>query len=242
MAEGDFFTESTLDYWQELTPDVPARFSATPPYRFGYPVRLPCGRVLILPLRQLPDGRHAVASLIANQASHVVVAALADHMAKQAQLLRPEIVVGLPTLGLAFASLVASRLGQPRFVPLGYSRKFWYDDALSVPISSITTPEAGRRLRLDPNLLTLIRGRRVVVIDDAVSTGTTVVAVVKLLRAIDVDAVGMVVAMKQTNRWEAALRSLGGPSLQVRGVCGCPLFARRGDGWWPVADTQPDVP
>ena len=88
MAEGDFFTESTVDYWQELTPDVPARFSATPPYRFGYPVRLPCGRVLVLPLRQLPDGRHAVASLIANQASHAVVAALADHMAEQARASR----------------------------------------------------------------------------------------------------------------------------------------------------------
>jgi adenine/guanine phosphoribosyltransferase-like PRPP-binding protein len=243
MAEGDFFTESTVDYWQELALDVPARFSAAPPHRFGYPVGLPCGRVLVLPLRRLPDGRHAVAScLIANQASHEVVSALADHMAEQAQLLGPEIVIGLPTLGLAFASLVAARLGQPRFVPLGYSRKFWYDDALSVPISSITTPDAGRRLRLDPNLLPLIRGKRVVVIDDAISTGSTTVAAVKLLRAIDVEAVGMVVAMKQTNRWEDALRSLGGPELPVRGVCGCPLFERRDDGWWPVAETQPEVP
>ena len=110
------------------------------------------------------------------------------------------------------------RLGQPRFVPLGYSRKFWYDDALSVPISSITTPEAGRRLRLDPNLLPLIRGRRVIVVDDAVSTGTTVVAALRLLRAIDVEAVGMVVAMKQTNRWETVLRSAG---------CACAAGARR---------------
>ncbi len=242
MAEGDFFTESTVGYWQELTPDVPARFSATPPYRFGYPVRLPCGRVLVLPLRQLPDGGHALASLIANQASHDVVSVLADHMAEQAQLLAPEIVIGLPTLGLAFATLVAARLGQPRFVPLGYSRKFWYDDALSVPISSITTPDAGRRLRLDPNLLALIKGRRVVVIDDAVSTGSTAAAAMRLLRAIDVEAVGMVVAMKQTNRWEAALRSLEGPALRVRGVCGCPLFERRDDGWLPLAETQPVVP
>jgi adenine/guanine phosphoribosyltransferase-like PRPP-binding protein len=242
MAEGDFFTEPTVDYWQELTPDVPARFSATPPHRYGYPVRLPCGRVLVLPLRRLPDERHAVASLIANQASHAVVAALADQMAEQAKRFAPEIVVGLPTLGLAFASLVAARLGQPRFVPLGYSRKFWYDDALSVPISSITTPDVGRRLRLDPNLLPLIRGRRVVVIDDAISTGTTAVAAMRLLRGIDVEAVGMVVAMKQTNRWETALRSLDSPALQVRGVCGCPLFERRDDGWWPVAGTQPDAP
>ena len=242
MAEGDFFTESTVGYWQELTPDVPARFSPTPPHRFGYPLRLPDGRVLVLPLRQLPDGSHAVASLIANQASHLVVAALADQMAEQARSFAPEIVVGLPTLGLAFASLVAEGLGHPRFVPLGYSRKFWYDDALSVPISSITTPEAGRRLRLDPNLLTLIRGRRVVVIDDAISTGSTAATAVRLLRTIDVEAAGMVVAMKQTRRWEAVLLSAEGPALPVRGVCGCPLFERRDDGWWPVTGTQPGVP
>jgi adenine/guanine phosphoribosyltransferase-like PRPP-binding protein len=89
----------------------------------------------------------------ANQAPNIVVAALADHMATQARALDAQIIVGLPTLGLAFASLVAERLGQSRYVPLGYSRKFWYDDALSEPITSITSPETGKQLRLDPNLL-----------------------------------------------------------------------------------------
>jgi adenine/guanine phosphoribosyltransferase-like PRPP-binding protein len=242
MAEDDFFTESTVDYWQSLTPGVPPRFSATPPYRFGYPVRLPCGRVLVLPLRRLPGGGNAVASLIANQASHVVVAALADHMAKQAQLFDAEILVGLPTLGLAFASLVAARLGQPRYVPLGYSRKFWYDDALSQPVSSITTQDDGKRLRLDPNLLTLIKGRRVALVDDAISTGATAAAALRLLQAVDVEAVGMIVAMKQTNRWAAALRSLADRPMSVRGVYGCPLFQRGDDGWWPVAETHPEMP
>jgi adenine/guanine phosphoribosyltransferase-like PRPP-binding protein len=242
MAEDEFFTESTVDYWQSLTQDVPPGFSEVPPYRFGYPVRLPCRRVLVLPLRRLPDGGHAVASLIVNQASHVVVTALADHMAKQAQLLGAEILVGLPTLGLAFASPVAARLGQPRYVPLGYSRKFWYDDALSQPVSSITTQNDDKRLRLDPNLLTLIRGRRVALVDDAISSGATAAAAIHLLRAIDVEPVGMIVAMKQTNRWEAALQSLADGPLSVRGVYGCPLFQRGDDGWWPVAETQPEVP
>ena len=162
MTASDAYTEPTTGYWQDLTPEIPARFSATPPYRFGYPVTLPCGRILVLPLRRLPDGDRAVASLIANQASNLVVAALADHMATQARAFDAAIIVGLPTLGLAFASLVAERLGQPRYVPLGYSRKFWYDDALSEPVTSITSPEAGKKLRLDPNLLPLIEGRRVV--------------------------------------------------------------------------------
>ena len=237
MTASEPYTEATTGYWQDLTPEIPARFPATPPYRFGYPATLPCGRVLVLPLRELPDGDHAVASLIANQASNLVVAALADHMATQARTFDAEIVVGLPTLGLAFASEVAERLGQPRYVPLGYSRKFWYDDALSEPVSSITSPDAGKKLRLDPNLLPLIEGRRAVLIDDAISTGATALAAVRLLQKVGVEIAGMVVAMKQTNRWQASTTA-----LPVRAVFGCPLFQRGEGGWIPLAETQPDIP
>ena len=241
MTANDTHTEPTTAYWQDLTAEIPARFSAAPPYRFGYPVRLPCGRTLVLPLRRLPGGDRAVASLIANQASHLVVAALAEHMATQARALDAQIVVGLPTLGLAFAAQVSEQLGQPRHVPLGYSRKFWYDDALSEPVTSITSPEAGKRLRLDPNLLPLIEGRRVALVDDAISSGATAVAAVRLLRKVGADIAGMIVAMKQTNRWEAPVTALSAP-LAVRAVYGCPLFLRGDAGWIPLTETQPSVP
>jgi adenine/guanine phosphoribosyltransferase-like PRPP-binding protein len=241
MTEHETYTEPTTGYWQDLTTDMPARFPAVPPYRFGYPVSLPCGRILVLPLRRLPDSDHAVASLIANQASNLVVAALSDHMATQAGVLDAEIIVGLPTLGLAFASLVAERLGQSRYVPLGYSRKFWYDDALSEPVTSITSPGAGKQLRLDPNLPPPIKGRRVVLIDDAISTGATAVASVRLLQKAGAQVAGMVVAMKQTNRWEAAVAALSTPII-VRAVYGCPMFQRNDLGWMPIAETQPAIP
>lgn len=236
-----FFTEPTTGYWQEITADIPSRFSAEPPYRYGYPVRLPDGRVLVLPLRQLPSGDNAVASLIANQASHVVIAALADAMAEQARSFNADIVVGLPTLGFAFADRVAERLGHPRFVPLGYSRKFWYDDALSQAVQSITSPEPGKLLRFDPNMLPLLDRRRIVLVDDAISTGATAVAAVKLLRRIGAEVAGIVVAMKQTNRWQVEMATLSAPP-PVRAVYGCPLFRRGDDGWWPMAETQPEIP
>lgn len=237
----DGFTEPTLHYWQELTEDVPARFSPVPPYRYGYPVRLADGRVLVLPLRRLTDGRHAVASLIANQASHRVVTALADAMAHEAADLGAEVVAGLPTLGLSFAALVAERLRQPRYVPLGYSKKFWYRDELSEPVSSITTPEAGKRLRLDPNLLPLIEGRRVLLVDDAISSGATAVAACRLLARAGAQIAGFVVAMKQTNRWVGAMEGVLAPD-RVRAAYGCPMFTRAADGWWPMDETMPQVP
>jgi adenine/guanine phosphoribosyltransferase-like PRPP-binding protein len=235
------FTEATTGYWQDIVTAVPPRFPTKPPYRFGYPVALPDGRFLVLPLRRLPDSDHAVASLIVNQASHSVTAALAAHMANQVQALQADILVGLPTLGLTLASLVANALGHTRYVPFGYSRKFWYDDALSVPVASITSPESGKRLRLDPNLLPLIEGKRVVLIDDAISTGATAVAAANLLAQLNVELAGMVVAMKQTTRWQTALQSLA-LTLPVLGVYGCPLFRRGDDGWWPMPETQPEMP
>ena len=235
------FTQPTLTYWQELYDEVPARFSALPPHRYGYPVRLPGGKVLVLPLRRLPGSEHAVASLIANQASHNVVAALSDIMAEQARALGAEVVVGLPTLGLSFAVLVAERLGQNRYVPLGYSRKFWYDDALSEPVSSITSPEAGKRLRLDPNLLPLIEGRRIVLVDDAISSGATAVAACRLLARAGAEIAGIVIAMKQTNRWVGTMEGVV-PAENVRAAYGCPRFTLRDDGWWPDEATMPEVP
>lgn len=234
------FTEPTTRYWQELLPGPAA---GQGPYRRGYPVTLPCGRVLVLPLRALPDGRHAVASLIANQASHAIVEALAGHMADLARPLAPDIVVGVPTLGLALAGRVAELLGQARYAPLGYSRKFWYRDDLSEPVSSITSPTPGKRIYLDPNLLPLVQGRRVVLVDDAISTGSTIVAAVALLGRLDATLAGIVVAMKQTNRWQATLAKTD-PALpaKVLGVYGCPMFARAADGWLPLADTLPSLP
>jgi adenine/guanine phosphoribosyltransferase-like PRPP-binding protein len=232
--------EPTTAYWQDLTPAVPARFRTAPPFRYGYPVRLPCGRFLVLPLRRLITPREAVASLIVNQASHDVAAALAAHMAEGAHKLGADCIAGLPTLGLGLAAMVSQSLGHARYVPLGYSRKVWYDDALSEPVSSITSPGPGKRLYLDPNMRPLLGGgRRVVLVDDAVSTGRTALAAWRLLRRLNVDIAGIVVAMKQTNRWQPALAHAE-PTLpgRVPAVFGCPQFTWGDGGWWPVPGTD----
>ncbi|WP_262049384.1 hypothetical protein [Bradyrhizobium sp. Bra78] len=63
----------------------------------------------------------------------------------------------------------------------------------------------------------------------------------RLLQRIGADIAGMVVAMKQTNRWEAATAMLSVP-FQVRAVYGCPLFQRDESGWIPLTETQPAIP
>jgi hypothetical protein len=62
-----------------------------------------------------------------------------------------------------------------------------------------------------------------------------------LLQKVGVEIAGMIVAMKQTNRWEAQVAALSAP-FAVRAVYGCPLFQRSDAGWIPLTETQPTVP
>lgn len=229
-------TEPTTHYWQTiLEPDDP-RGAERDVYTRCYPARLPDGRVLLLPLRRLPDGATAAASLIANQASFAVLAVLSQFMTGLARPIRPEVIVGVPTLGLTVAGDIARGLGHPNCVPLGYSRKFWYRSDLCEPVTSLTTPGAGKAVYIDPNIVPRLAGRRVVVVDDAISTGRTAAAVLALLARVDCEVAGIVVAMRQGERWR---RTLGDRAALVRGVFDAPLFQRRPDGWAPGGAHSP---
>ena len=208
-------------FWQAFSREP----APGPPYGDRFSVELAPDQFLTLPIRPLPVEGTAVASFIANQASFAVVDALTQRMVALAAGLEPEVVVGLPTLGLAFAPGVARGLGHENFVPLGYSRKFWYRDAYSVPIRSITTPGEGKRLYIDPLILPRLAGRRVVVVDDVASTGASLGAVAELLGRLGVAIAGCVVAMRQGTSEMA---------LPVRSVFQTPRFVRRDDGWWPI--------
>jgi adenine/guanine phosphoribosyltransferase-like PRPP-binding protein len=223
------------EFWQDFVAHTPHG----PVYADRYSATMPDGRVLVLPLRDL--GQTAVAGLIANQASFIVVDALAGWMAEAAAPFAADVVVGLPTLGHVFGAAVARLLGHANWAALGTTRKLWYDDALSVPLSSITAPGAGRRLWLDPRLLPRLAGRRVLLVDDVISTGTSVRAGLALLRAVGIVPVAVCVAMIQGDRWMADWPG----ALPVVGAFATPLFDRTAAGWRaraPTAAAKPPNP
>ncbi len=223
-------TAATTGYWQALLPGAPG--DAQPPWAQDVPVPLPDGRWLRLPVRELPhEPGHAVASLLVNHASLDVADALARLLAARVAALGAEVVVGLPTLGLTLAPLVARALGHARYVPLGYSRKFWYDEALSATVVSVTSPTPGKRVYLDPHLLPLLQGRRVLLVDDAVSTGHTARAPWDLLAGLGAEVLGLGVAMCQGRRWVATLGAER--AARVTGVFDSPLLRATPEGWVP---------
>lgn len=225
-------TQNPHDFWQDLA--APGTHPTAPgtTYHGAFPATLPDGRQLLLPIRDLPGGTgQAVASLIVNQAAFAVEDALADAMAAQWRDAGVDVVVGVPTLGLPLANALARRLGHSRMVPLGTSRKFWYTDDLSEPIRSITSPDKGKTIYLDPRMVPLLTGRRVLLVDDVVSTGTSLAAVLRLLLKAGIVPSGIAVAMEQGTRWRDALPE---PGL-VRGAITSPILRKSDDGY-VVAD------
>jgi len=214
------------DFWQSL---LPAAAVVTAPYEDSFPAQFDDGRQILLPIRTLPDGKHALASLIINQASFSVLDAIASDLAAKLAPFGPEMVVGLPTLGLTLAAAVAQKLGGTRYVPLGTSRKFWYREDLSVSLSSVTSPEQSKRLYIDPRMIPLLAGRRVALIDDVISSGASMCAGVLLLAGIGVEPVALGAAMLQSDSWQDGLL----PAWRGRlvHVFTSPLLTKTESGW-----------
>lgn len=217
-----------MELWQRFDPPAAA---APPPYQERYPAVMPDGRVLYLPIRQLPGSSDCgVADMISTQLSFEVERAVTGWMVEIARRVEPEVVVGMPTLGLLYARTIAEQLGMPNWVALGYSRKFWYEEALSAPVTSITSPGQEKRIYLDPRVLPRLTGRRVLLVDDVVSTGTTAAAGLSLLARVDCNVGGMLFAMLQGERWR---EKLGEGARLVSGAFASPLLTRRTEGWFP---------
>ncbi|MBF9231923.1 phosphoribosyltransferase [Microvirga alba] len=221
------------DFWQEI--HEPATFERQPEagYRIFFPAEFDDGRQLRLPIRELSDGKHALASLIINQASFAVEEALCASLAKKVAEYEPDVVVGLPTLGLTLARGAAKELGHSRYVPLGTSRKFWYREDLSVPLTSITSPGHVKRLYVDPRMLPVLENRRVLLVDDVISSGTSIVAALELLAQCGISPVAIGAAMLQTDRWKKRLADVNAEwPERVVGVFKTPLLTRGASGGW----------
>lgn len=218
-----------MEFWQAFA--APA--AAQGPFTDRYPAPMPDGSRLVLPLRDY--GEIAVAGFIANQAAIGVAQRIGGWMAAAARGLGGEVVVGMPTLGQVFAPLVAEALGHANWVAPGWSRKRWYEEALSVVASSSTAPEE-RRLWLDPRVRHRLEGRRVLLVDDVISTGTSALAGVALLERAGARPVGLLLAMAQGDRWRATWPA----DIPVRAAFATPIFTRAPGGWLPRPGSAAD--
>ena len=229
-------------YHDRIVPAAALPSLPPPPYRDSFPVKLPDGDWAFLPFLALPpDFTTAIAYLCITENSFDLEDRLSSAMADLAKPLRPDVVVGMPTLGMVLAASVGKKLGHAYYVPLSYSRKFWFEDDLSIPVNSITTPVQPKTVYIDPRLLERLEGKRVLLVEDVISTGGTVAAELALMEKIGAHVIGVVTAIRETRVWIDKLSAIDPAyrALVTSPIC-CPLFRKSGDGWIPDASTMPD--
>jgi adenine/guanine phosphoribosyltransferase-like PRPP-binding protein len=125
---------------------------------------------------------------------------------------RPELVATAATLGIPVAIEVTRALGIDDYLVLHKSPKIHLDDALKAPLRSITS-RGEQRLMLDRARLDAVRGRRVLFVDDVLSTGASTAAALTLLDEAGAEVVGA-----------AYLAVEGDAGRQVLADRGVPLF------------------
>jgi len=155
-----------------------------------------------------------------------VGAALARKLAPH----RPDIVVGTATLGIPVAIEVSRALGIDRYVILQKSPKIHLADALAQPVQSVTSAGA-QRLLLDRRAIPLLAGKRVVVVDDVVATGSSLAAALALVREAGGEIVRAGVILTEGHDWEPVL---GVDAARVEALGHIPQFRIAGNTATPM--------
>jgi adenine/guanine phosphoribosyltransferase-like PRPP-binding protein len=146
-----------------------------------------------------------------------------------AELMRPahpEIVVSVATMGIPLAIEASRALGIDDYVILHKTPKIHLGEAWAEPVYSITT-DAPQKLRMDPARVDAVRGRRVAVVDDVISTGASLSAALRLVRLMDAEPVVIGCFMTEGGAWKQAL---GDDAALVRALGAMPLFHPDGQG------------
>lgn len=155
-------------------------------------------------------------------------------LAEQLSPMEPDIVVGAATLGIPVAIEVSRALGLDRYVILQKSPKVHLGSALEQKITSITS-KGEQRLLLDDRAVPLLKGKRVVVVDDVVASGSSLRGSLELVRKAGGEVVGIGVILTEAREWQ---ETLGADSGLVHRLAHIPQFAPQGDSWIVTPETE----
>jgi adenine/guanine phosphoribosyltransferase-like PRPP-binding protein len=140
-----------------------------------------------------------------------------------AELMRPaqpEIIVSVATMGIPLAIEASRALGLDDYVILHKTPKIHLGEEWAEQVHSITT-DTPQRLRMDPARVAAVRGRRVAIVDDVISTGASLSAALRLVRRINAEPVVIGTLMTEGGGWR---RALGEDAALVRSLGTMPLF------------------
>lgn len=130
---------------------------------------------------------------------------LTEHCARAllARVPAYDLILTAESKGIPLAQEMARQSGQDRYIVARKSPKLYMRDMLSIEVKSITTAQR-QTLILDGGDAAAMRGRRVLIVDDVVSTGDSLRALEALAAKADGHVVGRAAVLAEG---EAALRA-----------------------------------
>ncbi|MCH5163064.1 MAG: adenine phosphoribosyltransferase [Clostridiales bacterium] len=127
-----------------------------------------CGRVEELPVMKLPSG---VGICFFNLHGNVELTEhCAKKLAERVKKYAPDVILTAESKGLQLAHCMARELGHSMYAVARKSKKLYMQDGISVDVKTITTEEK-QTLYLSAHDVNLLRGKKVAVVDDVISTG-----------------------------------------------------------------------
>ena len=178
-----------------------------------------------LPIVELDDDT-AIALLITVDLGIRFCEVAGQELAARLDALGVDVVASVATMGIPIAIEVTRHLGLDQYVILHKTPKIHLADAVTEPVRSITTA-VQQRLLFDRARIAAVKGRRVALIDDVVSTGGSCAAALRLLRGVGAEPVAIGAIVSEGNAWR---RTLGDDERLVRVLGELPLFRPLGDG------------
>lgn len=190
------------------------------------------GRPLELPIVALKSD-FAIALMMVIDLGVRFIDHVGQALAERLRPLQPDVIVGPATLGIPIAIEVSRALGLDQYVVLQKSPKIHLADALSQAITSITS-RGEQRLLLDRRSIQLLQGRRVVVVDDVVASGSSLKGALELVRQAGAEVVGVGVVLTEAWDWKEAL---GADADLVQALGHIPQFKSHPVAWTPIEGT-----
>ncbi len=125
-----------------------------------------CGKDVDLPIMQI--GENLSIAFFNLHGAQSLTEHCAYHLAKR--IPDADVVLTAESKGLQLAHCVARNLGQEYYAVARKSKKLYMQDGIESEVKSITTAEV-QKLYLSAHDKDLLRGKRVAIVDDVISTG-----------------------------------------------------------------------
>lgn len=158
---------------------------------------------------------------------------IGQKLAEKLGPLKPDVIVGPATLGIPVAIEVSRALGLDDYVVLQKSPKIHLGDAMEQTITSITS-KGEQRILLDRRSVPLLKGRRVVVVDDVVASGSSLKGAIDLVRKAGGDVVGTGVILTEAHEWKDVM---GKDAELIHNLGHIPQFIKKDGNWEPIPET-----